>query len=105
MDWTTFVTPTLGVGGLVLLAVILMLRGDLVPRKQVDALVQVKDQQISYLEKANGDLTVALRTRDEQLTEMMLTSRTTRRVLAAFPEAVSRREVDTHVPVEEDAEG
>ena len=101
MDWTAFVTPTLGVGGLVLLAVLLMLRGDLVPRKQVDTLLQVKDQQISFLEKANGDLTVALRARDAQLAEMMLTSRTTRRVLDVLPEVASRREGETHVPAEE----
>lgn len=103
MNWESFLTPGLGVGGLVLLAVLMLMRGDLVTRKQVETLLQVKDQQIAYLERANTDLSSALRKRDDQLTEMMLTSRTTRRVLAALPEATGLNQGGAHVPAEEEA--
>lgn len=104
MDYTTFLTPTLGVGGIVVLAVVMLLRGDLVSRRQVDALVTVKDQQIAFLEKANGDLSAALRERDMQLAEMMLTSRTTRHIIAALPEAAGlNHEGGMHAPASEEA--
>lgn len=102
MDWTTFITPTIGVGGLVVMTVVMTLRGDLVSRRQVDALLSVKDQQIAFLEKANGDLSVALRERDRQLAEMMLTSHTTRTILAAaLPEVTGPdHEGGARVPAE-----
>lgn len=104
MDYTTFLTPTIGVGGIVLLAVVMMLRGDLVSRRQVDALVSVKDQQIAFLEKANSDLSKALEKRDVQMAEMMLTSRTTRTILAAALPEVSgvNHEGGVHAPAQED---
>lgn len=103
MDYTAFLTPTLGVGGIVLLAVVMMLRGDLVSRRQVDALLSVKDQQIIFLEKANGDLSAALRERDRQLAEMMVTSKTTRTILAAaLPEVAGpNHEGGVHAPAQE----
>lgn len=103
MDYTTFLTPSLGIGGVVVLAVIMLLRGDIVPRKQVDTLLSVKDQQITFLEKANGDLNTALGERDRQLTEMMVTSRTTRTIIAAaLPEvAGSNHEGGAHAPAPE----
>lgn len=102
MDYTAFLTPTLGVGGVVILAVVMLLRGDLVSRRQVDALLSVKDQQISFLEKTNEEQARSLRERDHQLAEMMLTSRTTRRVLAALPEAAGL-EGGTDAPASEEA--
>ena len=87
MDWSQFLTPTLGVGGLLALAVLMLLRGDLVTRKQADTMLQVKDAQIEFLTRANADLRVALRERDTQVSEMMVTARTTRAVLRALPEA------------------
>lgn len=101
MDYTAFLTPTLGVGGIVLLSVVMMLRGDLVSRRQVDALLSVKDQQIAFLEKTNEEQAASLRERDKQLAEMMLTSRTTRSVLAALPEAAGLNEGGSHAPAQE----
>lgn len=99
MDYTAFLTPTIGAGGVVLLAVILLLRGDLVPRRQVDTLLAVKDAQIAFLEKTNTDLSASLGKRDDQLAEMMVTARTTRRVVEALPEAVGLNSGgDGHAP-------
>jgi hypothetical protein len=99
LDYTAFLTPTLGVGGIVLLAVVMLLRGDLVSRRQVDTLLAVKDAQIAFLEKTNGDLSAALGKRDDQLAEMMVTARTTRRVVESLPEAVGLGAGgDGHVP-------
>lgn len=86
MDYTSFLTPTLGVGGIVVIAVVMLLRGDLVPRKQVDSLMATKDEQIAFYKSAHSDARQALAERDLQLTEMMLTARTTRRVLEALPD-------------------
>lgn len=104
VDYTSFLTPTLGIGGLVLLAVVLMLRGDLVPRKQVDALLQVKDMHIAWLEKANADLSASLEKRDSQIADMMVTARTTRHVIAALPEAAGiNHEGVHHAPAPDEA--
>ncbi len=101
MDYTAFLTPSLGIGGIVLFAVIMILRGDLISRKQSDMLLSVKDTQIAFLEKANEDLRAALAARDSQMAEMMVTARTTRRVLDALPEATGLSEGGPHVPAEE----
>ena len=101
MDYTAFLTPSLGIGGIVLFAVVMLLRGDLISRKQSDMLLSVKDQQISFLERTNEDLRTALAARDTQVAEMMLTARTTRRVLNALPEATGLSEESQHVPAQE----
>lgn len=96
MDYTTFLTPTLGVGGIVLMVVIMLLRGDLVPRRQADAVNTVKDQQIAlYKELYEGAMEIN-RTREAQLASLMETARTTRRVLEAIPEAAGVTEGDGH---------
>lgn len=95
MDYSHFLTPTLGVGGLVLLAVLMLLRGDIVPRKQVDAMLAAKDQQIEFYKRAYDDLVIAQQGRDRQIAALMETAQTTRHVLAALPEAAGGREGST----------
>lgn len=96
MDYTAFLTPTLGVGGIVLLVVVMLLRGDLVPRRQVEAMSSMKDEQIAlYRGLYEGAMEVS-RTRDEQIASLMETARTTRRVLEAIPEAAGVTEGDGH---------
>jgi hypothetical protein len=87
MDYNTFLTPTLGVGGIVVLAVVMLMRGDIVPRKQIDTLLAAKDEQITlYRGLYEGAMTLHGR-KDEQIAALMLTAQTTRRVLEAIPEA------------------
>jgi len=92
MDYTAFLTPTLGVGGLVLLAVVMLLRGDIVPRKQVDALSAIKDEQTALYRALYEESMELHRTKDRQIAALMETSRTTRRVLDAIPEAAGLAE-------------
>ncbi len=87
MDYTALITPSLGIGGILVLVVLMVLRGDLVPRKQVDSLLVAKDEAIDFYKSAHTDASAALAERDRQLAEMMLTARTTRRVLESLPEA------------------
>lgn len=103
MDYTAFLTPTLGAGGIVIIAVVMLLRGDLVPRRQVDALLKTKDDQIVFLNSANESLTGALAKRDTQLAEMMVTARTARRVVEALPDAagLNPRGEGHHDPAQE----
>lgn len=103
MDYTAFLTPTLGAGGIVVIAVVMLLRGDLVPRRQVDALLKTKDDQIVFLNSANESLNGALAKRDTQLAEMMVTARTARRVVEALPDAagLNPRGEGHHDPAQE----
>lgn len=96
MDYTAFLTPTLGAGGIVILVVVMILRGDLVPRRQADAVAAVKDEQIAlYRGLYEGAMEVG-RERDRQIASLMETARTTRRVLEAIPEAAGVTEGDDH---------
>lgn len=102
MDYTTFLTPTLGVGGIVLLVVVMLLRGDLVPRRQVDAVVALKDEQIRlYRGLYEGSMQLH-GTKDQQIAALMETSRTTRRVLEAIPEAAGLTEGGRSAQAQED---
>lgn len=101
MDYSHFLTPALGVGGLVLLAVLMLLRGDIVPRKQVDALLLVKDEQIAFYKQAYEDIRIAQQGRDRQIAALMETARTTRQIIAALPEAAGLHEGGSHVPAPE----
>jgi hypothetical protein len=102
MDWGQFLTPTLGVGGLVILAVLMLMRGDLVTRKQVDTLLQVKDEQVAFYRAALEETRDSLRVRDQQIAALMVTAQTTRKVLEALPEAAAGlAEGGGHVPASE----
>ena len=101
MDYSHFLTPTLGIGGIVLLAVLMLLRGDIVPRKQVDAMMDAKNEQIDFYKRAYDDLLSAQQGRDQQIAALMETARTTRQVIAALPEAAGLTEGGSHVPAPE----
>jgi hypothetical protein len=84
---TSFLTPTLGAGGVVLLVVLMVLRGLLVPRSTVDLVVQDKDRQIDvWRALAEGRLEM-IELQQSQLDLLMGTARTTERVLDAVSEA------------------
>ena len=101
MDYTTFLTPSLGIGGIVILAVVMLLRGDIVPRKQVDAVLTVKDEQIKLYRVLYEGAMELHATKDQQITALMETSRTTRRVLDALPEAARMTGGGNHEAAEE----
>lgn len=101
MDYSHFLTPALGIGGIVLLAVLMLLRGDIVPRKQVDAMMAVKDEQIRFYRRAYEDILTAQQGRDQQIAALMETAKTTRQVIAALPEAAGLTERGRHVPAPE----
>jgi hypothetical protein len=101
MDYTQLLTPTLGVGGLLVLAVLMLLRGDIVPRKQVDAELRQKDEAITLYKEALERSEAQHVKKDALLTGLMDTARTTRNVLAALPEAAGLNQGGSHAPTPE----
>lgn len=87
MDWSPFVTPTLGVGGLLALAVLLILRGSLVPRSVVEQMRQDKDAQIQVWQSAYEKSQTAVETKDRQIDALLEAAKTTTHVVTALSEA------------------
>lgn len=85
--FATFLTPTLGAGGVVLLVVLMVLRGLLVPRSTVDLVVQDKDRQIEVWRTLAEGRQEMIDLQQSQLDLLMGTARTTERVLDAVSEA------------------
>lgn len=91
MDWSPFLTPTLGVGGLLALAVILILRGYLVPRATVNLMRSDKDQQITMWKTAYERADRALLLKDEQIKALLEGNKTTTHMIEALSEASGLR--------------
>lgn len=87
MDWSPFVTPTLGVGGLLALAVLLILRGSLVPRSVVEQMRRDKDEQIRIWQEAAEKGQKAVETKDLQINALLESTKTTNHVITALSEA------------------
>lgn len=87
MDWTTFMTPSLGVGGLIVLTVVLILRGYLVPKTTVDQRMADKDEQITMWRTAYERADRALLLKDKQIEALLEGARTTTHVVEALSEA------------------
>lgn len=85
--FATFLTPTLGAGGVVLLVVLMVLRGALVPRSTVDLVVQDKDRQIAVWRALAEGRQEMIDLQQSQLNLLMGTAVTTERVLDAVSEA------------------
>ncbi|MFH8805246.1 hypothetical protein ACH4F6_37850 [Streptomyces sp. NPDC017936] len=83
----TFLTPTLGAGGVVLLVVLMVLRGALVPRSTVDLVVADKDRQIDVWRSLAEGRQEMISLQQTQLDLLMGTAQTTERVLDAVSEA------------------
>ena len=102
MEWTSFLTPTIGATGLLALVVVMIFRGSLVPRSTVDQMRADKDQQIEMWKAAYERLETAVTTKDQQITALMDASRTTTQVLQAVHMAAgSNSGRSAHVPAEE----
>jgi hypothetical protein len=102
MDYTSFLTPTLGVGGLLVLAVLMLLRGDIVPRRQIDAELRQKDEAIKLYREALERSEKQHAEKDTLIAGLMDTARTTRNVLAALPEAAGMNQGGSRVPTSEE---
>lgn len=96
MDYAHFLTPSLGIGGIVLLAVIMLLRGDIVPRRQVDAELKQKDEAIALWKDAYQRSETQNERKDALISGLMETAQTTRNVLHALPEAARLNEGGNH---------
>ncbi|MDT0477414.1 hypothetical protein RM863_35360 [Streptomyces sp. DSM 41014] len=101
-----FAPVEIGAGALVAVIVLMILRGQLVPRRQVDDLLAVKDAQISELtterdtwRQAHGVSEEARRESQDQSGELLELSRTAGYFFNALPRAA--REVSTRVDVDQ----
>jgi len=87
MDWTSFVTPTVGATGLLAMAVILIFRGSLVPRGTVDQMRSDKDAQITIWKDAFEASQKVVELKDRQIDTLLEAARTTTHVVTAMSEA------------------
>lgn len=86
-NFSAFLTPTLGAGGIILLVVLMVLRGLLVPRSTVDMIREDKQQQIELWKTLAEGRQQLIDIQQGQLDMLMGTARTTERVLDAVSEA------------------
>jgi peptidoglycan hydrolase CwlO-like protein len=96
VDWTSFLTPTIGATGLLALAVILILRGSLVPRRTVDQMRADKDSQIAIWKDAYATSQRAVEMKDRQIDTLLEAARTTTHVVTAVSEAAGLNSGRSH---------
>jgi uncharacterized membrane protein YgaE (UPF0421/DUF939 family) len=94
--YTSFLTPTIGVGSLLAFAVVLVLRGFLVPRSTVQQMRDDKDAQIAVWKSAYETSQRDHAIKDKQITALMEATRTTNHVIAAMSEATGLSERSRH---------
>lgn len=82
-----FLTPALGTAGLVVLAVILILRGSLVPRSTLDMMRADKDREVATWRAIAERSEELIRVQQGQINLLLEGNRTTQRVIEALPEA------------------
>jgi hypothetical protein len=92
VDYTAFLTPSIGVGGLLALAVILILRGALVPRSTVQQMRADKEAQIVMWRTAYETSQRDHAIKDRQITALMEATKTTNNVISAMSEAAGLSE-------------
>jgi len=92
MDWTTYLTPSLGATGLLAAVVIMVLTGRLQPKSSVDERLADKDKQIDTWHTAYERELEAQAELRTQLTAMVSANETATKVLRAIPQAVDRAE-------------
>lgn len=87
MNWSGFLTPTLGATGLLALGVLLIMFGRLVPGTTVDKITRAKDAEIALWKAAYERSEAAHVLKDRQITALMDAGRTTTHVLEAMHQA------------------
>jgi len=90
MDYTAFLTPSIGAVGLLALVVLMIFRGSLIPKSTIDARIADKDAQIEMWRAAYEKSQEALDLKDQQIDALLEAARTTTNVVAAVSEAASR---------------
>lgn len=96
MEYTSFLTPTLGAGGLLAFAVILILRGSLIPRRVVDDMRTEKDKQIDTWRMAFESGQKVQETQRQQITILLEATKTTTHVIESIPRAARLSEGGHH---------
>lgn len=86
-DWTRFVTAGLGVSGLLALAVVLILRGNLVPRSTLDMVRADKDRELETYRALVARRDELIAEQQKQIALLLDGNRTTQRVIEALPVA------------------
>lgn len=86
-NFSAFLTPTLGAGGVLMLVVLMVLRGLLVPRSTVDMIREDKQQQVELWKALAEGRQQLIDVQQSQLDMLMGTAQTTERVLDAVSEA------------------
>lgn len=87
MDWTTYLPPSLGAGGLLAMFVAAVLMGRLQPKASIDERLADKDRQIETWRTAYERCLEIQREQQKQLSMLLEANRTTTRVIAAIPQA------------------
>lgn len=88
MDWTTYLTPSLGAAGLLAAVVLMVLTGRLLPKASVDERLADKDRQIETWRTAYERSLEIQAEQRTQLTAMVAANETATKVLQAIPRAV-----------------
>lgn len=92
MDYTAFLTPTLGATGLLALVVLMILRGSLVTRRVLDDMRADKDKQIDTWKAAHETALAVQEVQRQQITALLEATRTTTQVIQAIPRAAGLSE-------------
>jgi hypothetical protein len=87
VNWTAYLTPTVGATGLLALVVVLIFRGSLVPRSTVDQMRNDKDEQIKVWREAYEKSSKAGELKDHQINSLLEATKTTNHVVTAMSEA------------------
>lgn len=103
MDFSKFLVPNLGFGGVVLLMVLMVLWGKLVPRASIEDRIKDKDQQIEAWRSAYLKSEEARDVMRGQISELLQMARTTTSVMSAVQEVAGRS--DGRANAMEEAEG
>lgn len=89
MDWTAYLTPSLGAAGLLAAVVIMVLTGRLQPKTSVDERLRDKDRQIEAW-RSNFERGLDIqREQQRQISALLEASRTATRVIEALPKAAA----------------
>lgn len=86
-DWSGFLTPALGTAGLLTLAIVLILRGALVPRSTLEMLRRDNEREVGIYRDIITARDETIKTQAEQINMLLEGNRTTLRVVESLPEA------------------
>lgn len=92
MEYTAFLTPSIGAAGLLTLVILMILRGSLVTRKILDDMRADKDKQIDTWKAAYETALAVQEVQRQQITALLDATRATTQVIQAIPKAAGLNE-------------